>query len=107
MSKKIQNHVWALHKPSSVVSNTHQSSFWKELYGPFHGDPRGLVLSLCADGVNPFAKENVQYSMCPITHNFKSSTPYPQFVWFNDTARHCPWKIRAQEYGSIYGAVGR
>lgn len=47
----------------------HESSAWKEWYstdGMFCGDPRGLSLSLCTDGVNPFAKEKVSYSMWPI-----------------------------------------
>ncbi len=52
-----------------VFYSIHESSTWRERYsadGIFHGDPRGLSLSLCTDGVNPFAKEKVSYSMWPI-----------------------------------------
>ena len=47
----------------------HQSSGWKNAYcntGLFEGDPRGLSLALCTDGVNPFAHNKVSYSMWPI-----------------------------------------
>ena len=34
--------------------------------GVFGGDPRGVSLALCTDGVNPFAHNRVVYSMWPI-----------------------------------------
>ncbi len=52
-----------------TVSTIHESPAWKEWYskdGIFAGDPRGVALSLCMDGVNPFAKERTTYSMCPM-----------------------------------------
>ena len=42
---------------------------WKSAYsatGIFNGDPRGISLSLCTDGVNPFSHNRVSYSMWPI-----------------------------------------
>ena len=42
---------------------------WKSAYsatGIFNGDPHGISLSLCTDGVNPFSHNRVSYSMWPI-----------------------------------------
>lgn len=53
----------------TVVEDLHQCDTWKSRYdvsGIFHGDPRGISLSLCTDGTNPFCKEKVSYSMWPI-----------------------------------------
>ena len=54
----------------SEVSGIHQSKAWRARYdvsGPFCGDSRGISLTLCTDGMNPFSKEKVSYSMWPIT----------------------------------------
>lgn len=51
------------------VFDIQQSIAWKKFYsenGIFEGDPRGLSLSLCTDGVNPFAHNRVSYSMWPM-----------------------------------------
>ena len=51
------------------LSTIHESSAWKEWYkndGIFDGDERAVALGICADGVNPFAKEKNSYSMWPI-----------------------------------------
>jgi len=45
------------------------SPVWKEAYsatGTFKGDPRGVRLSMCLDGLNPWSKNKVNYSMWPI-----------------------------------------
>ena len=47
----------------------HDSNSWKSAYsktGTFNGDSRGISLSLCTDGVNPFSHNKVAYSMWPI-----------------------------------------
>lgn len=46
----------------------HDSSMWKDAFskGCFSGDTRGIGLSLCTDGVNPFSHQRVTYSMWPI-----------------------------------------
>ena len=52
-----------------VVHDIHQTQTWKEWYdqcGIFHGDTRGLALSLCMDGTNPYSKEKNSYSMWPM-----------------------------------------
>jgi hypothetical protein len=52
------------------VSDLHRSEAWLASYsesGHFQGDPRGVALSLCVDGMNPFSKERVSYSMWPVT----------------------------------------
>jgi len=67
-SQLLQSH--QQENPTEIVSDLHQSPAWKSRYdvtGPFQGDPRGISLSLCADGTNPFSKERVVYSMWPIT----------------------------------------
>ena len=55
--------------PSDVVSTIHETSTWKEWYshhGIHDGDQRAISFGICTDGVNPFAKEKVNYSMWPI-----------------------------------------
>ena len=52
-----------------TMTDLHQSHIWKERYeknGPFKGDPRGICLSLCTDGTNPYSKNKASYSMWPI-----------------------------------------
>lgn len=52
-----------------IVNGIHHSPKWKEAYddnGTFHGDPRGIALSLCVDGLNPWSKNKATYSMWPI-----------------------------------------
>ena len=52
-----------------IIYDIQQSNAWKEAYskaGVFSGDPRGISLALCTDGVNPFAHNKVQYSMWPL-----------------------------------------
>ncbi len=47
----------------------HDSCAWSEAYGEngcFSGDPRGISLAFCTDGVNPFCHNKVSYSMWPI-----------------------------------------
>ena len=69
LSALIQSHASSLHLESDIVYDIQQSAVWKEAYskgGIFRGDPRGISLALCADGVNPFHINRVQYSMCPI-----------------------------------------
>ena len=66
-AKLLQSHTE--HTESSEVTDIHQTAVWKERYsteGTFHGEPRALSLSLCADGTNHFSKERCAYSMCPI-----------------------------------------
>ena len=67
MSAAIQQHQCFVHSPD--VHDIQQSAKWNELYscGPFCGDPRSVSLALCLDGMNPFSKDKVQYSMTPIT----------------------------------------
>ena len=51
------------------MNDIHHSSKWKEAYddnGTFHGDLRGIALSLCVDGLNPWSKNKATYSMWPI-----------------------------------------
>ena len=51
------------------LSDIHNSPVWKKAIsqeGRFQGDPRGLSLSLCLDGLNPWSKNKTNYSMWPI-----------------------------------------
>lgn len=55
--------------PVSELKDVHDSEAWLSAYsesGIFGGDPRGVSLALCTDGVNPFAHNRVSYSMWPI-----------------------------------------
>lgn len=52
-----------------IMTDIHDSPKWKEAFddnGTFHGDPRGVALSLCLDGLNPWSKNKATYSMWPI-----------------------------------------
>ena len=74
----------------SCIADIHQTNTWKRWYssdGIFGGDPRGLSLSICADGTNPFSKEKCSYSMMPITlsllnlhHNLRRKAGFLQLV---------------------------
>ena len=70
MSEVLQNHMKESGKDSgTIMADVHQSPAWTATYdenGPFQGDPRGISLALCTDGMNPFSKMNVTYSMWPI-----------------------------------------
>ena len=68
-SELIQTHASSLQDEPEIVCDIQQSTMWKEAYGSdgiFKGDGRGIALALCADGVNPFHINRVQYSMCPL-----------------------------------------
>lgn len=64
-----QGHATADAKQKVVLKDIHDSPVWKDLYsadGLFLGGPRGLSLSLCLDGLNPWNKNKTNYSMWPI-----------------------------------------
>lgn len=71
-----RNISWLLqsHGKSSLLQNDqmhdiHDSPKWKLAFGEsgtFKGDPRGICLSLCLDGLNPWSKNKANYSMWPI-----------------------------------------
>ena len=67
LSQLIQCHGCAIDIPSGSVDDIHYSVAWKDAYERiFGGDPRGISLALCTDGVNPFKRDRVSYSMWPI-----------------------------------------
>ena len=56
-------------KGSGRMSDIHDAPKWKEAFsadGTFKGDLRGIGLSLCLDGLNPWSKNKANYSMWPI-----------------------------------------
>ena len=67
ISQLLQSHI----NPTTSSNNVHdiqQSDAWKTWYsskGVFNGDPRGLALSLCLDGTNPFSKEKMHVACGP------------------------------------------
>lgn len=68
-SELIQAHAFSLQDEPDVVYDIQHSTIWKEAYrsdGIFKGDGRGVSLAFCADRVNPFHNNRVQYSMCPL-----------------------------------------
>lgn len=69
VSKLLQSHLQQPQEQTNIA-DLHQSEAWISSYGydgQFGGDPRGISLSFCTDGTNPFSKERVSYSMWPIT----------------------------------------
>ena len=51
------------------MTDIHDSLKWKEAYnekGTFQGVRRGVALSLCLDGLNPWTRNKATYSMWPI-----------------------------------------
>lgn len=70
VAELIQSHGGEIAGGMTCVADLHQSQAWKSIYsieGHFKGDPRGISLSLCADGTNPYSKEKVSYSLWPLT----------------------------------------
>ena len=70
-SQLLQNHTLpnssTLH--SNVITDIHQSEVWKSWYsstGIFAGDSRNLSFAICLDGLNPFSREKISYSVCPM-----------------------------------------
>ena len=52
-----------------VMNDIYDASAWKWAYsaeGVFGGDQRGISLALSTDGVNPFHRQHISYSMWPI-----------------------------------------
>ena len=65
----LQSHAIVREHEMERIFDIQQSPAWKKAYGidgVFEGDSRGISLSLCTDGVNPFAHNRVSYSMWPI-----------------------------------------
>lgn len=70
MSSNVQQHMDKVEVCNRHVADTHDSPLWQELFsgaGDFGGDARAIALALCSDGVNPFSRELISYSMWPIT----------------------------------------
>ena len=73
-SELIQAHASSLQDEPELVYDIQQSKVRKDAYGRdriFKGDGRGIALSLCVDGVNPFYINRVQYSVSPCNVPFK------------------------------------
>lgn len=67
LSQIVQTH--SNSSESNFKSDIHDSIVWEKAYskdGVFCGDTRGVSLAVCTDGVNPFSKNRVSYSMWPI-----------------------------------------
>ena len=55
-----------------TMYDIHDSRFWSNAYsteGVFKGDSRGIAVSFCTDGVNPFSHHKSQYSMWANCHD--------------------------------------
>ena len=69
MAQVLQSHSTVKNSDTDNFFDLHESLGWKSAYsinGVFQGDPRGISLALCSDGVNPFAHNKITYSMWPI-----------------------------------------
>ena len=68
LAQLVQAH--ALTPTVSVTSDIHHSPMWNEAYsddGVFKGDPRGIAVEICADGVNSFSHLRTTYSVSNCT----------------------------------------
>ena len=67
LSQLVQSHSCAVYIPLAGVDDIQHSVAWKDAYEwIFGGDPRGISLAFCTDGVNPFKRDRIGYSMWPI-----------------------------------------
>lgn len=69
ISELLQSHSGEKSSSDTKMHDIHDSPKWKEAYsssGVFQGDSRGLRLSMCLDGLNPWSKNKTNYSMWPI-----------------------------------------
>lgn len=71
ISYLLQSHGGEIGEPNNegIMKDIHDSPKWKSSFrvgGIFNGDSRGLALSLCLDGLNPWSKNKCNYSMWPI-----------------------------------------
>jgi len=67
VSEMLQSHISTSDDP--MMYDIHNSPIRKNIYsskGPFGGDPRGLSIAFCTDGVYPFSHNYVQYSVWPM-----------------------------------------
>ena len=72
MAQVLQSDAVLRGSKDSHVADIQHLLVWKNAYhidDIFKGDPRGISLALCTDGVNPFAHNRVSYSMWPIMLN--------------------------------------
>ena len=69
MAEVLQSHATVQHSVHHSMHDIQHSPCWEKAYsntGLFKGDPRGVAVALCTDGVNPFSHNKVVYSMWPI-----------------------------------------
>ena len=69
ISEVLQSHDHKEMAHKNVMRDIHDSPAWKQAFsesGFSDGDPRGMLLQLSTDGVNPFSCNKVCYSMWPI-----------------------------------------
>ena len=69
ISQCLQAHAICTNNDHNTMYDVHDSPLWKKAFtedGFSKGDPRGILLQLCTDGVNPFSSNKVNYSMWPI-----------------------------------------
>lgn len=69
VSYMLQNHGGEKENKTEIMTDIQDSPKWKDAFGKkgvFCGDPRGVALSLCLDGLNPWNKNKATYSMWPI-----------------------------------------
>ena len=69
ISQILQAHIGRTRTCTDYVYDIHDSPQWAEAYssnGVFCGDPRGISLGFCTDGINPFSHNRVTYSMWPM-----------------------------------------
>ena len=76
----LQSHGSTAHDDNSVMTDIHHLSLWNhacQKEGVFNGDFRGISVSFCTDGVNPFSHHKTQYSMW---HMVMTILNYPRHI---------------------------
>ena len=66
ISQCLQAHACPTNDHDITMYDVHDSPLWKKAFtedGFSKGDPRGILLQLCTDGVNPFSSNKVNYSV--------------------------------------------
>lgn len=83
MAKIIQSHSDVAREREDGMHDVHDSPAWRNAYSSsvfFGGDPRGISLALCTDGLNPY---RVSYSMWPIVLTILNLPPKIRYSFSN------------------------
>ena len=98
----VQSHGYGVDIPLVSADDIQHSVAWKYAYEwIFGGDPRRISLAFCTDGVNPFKRDGISYSMSPIMLTLLNLPPGHSWLFFKcASCWHCTFK-RAKYIGPL------